>query len=40
MVHIVVDSLRCVEDMEFYWTDDLVYYGYYCYNKLFTSAVD
>ena len=40
VVHIVVDSLRCVEDMEFCWTNDLVYYGYYCYNKLFTSAVD
>ena len=40
MVHIVIDSLRRVEDMEFYWTNDLVYYGYYRYNKLFTSAVD
>lgn len=28
VVHIVIDSLRRVEDMEFYWTNDLVYYGY------------
>lgn len=32
VVHIVIDSLRCVEDMEFYWTNNLVYYCYYCYN--------